>query len=70
MGRLLVRYRDTDAIRWGELEGSAPRQPNEAVSVLPLAFDCSFGPISSSVGEAMILVCDRSNDLRFNWRRL
>jgi hypothetical protein len=37
MGRLLVRYRDTAAIRWGELEGHAPRQPNEIVSVLPLA---------------------------------
>jgi 2-keto-4-pentenoate hydratase/2-oxohepta-3-ene-1,7-dioic acid hydratase in catechol pathway len=36
MGRLLVRYRNTDAIRWGELEGHAPRQPNEIVSVLPL----------------------------------
>jgi hypothetical protein len=37
MGRLLVRYQDTDAIRWGELEGHAPRQPSENVSVLPLA---------------------------------
>jgi 2-keto-4-pentenoate hydratase/2-oxohepta-3-ene-1,7-dioic acid hydratase in catechol pathway len=41
MGRLLVRYRDTDAIRWGELEGNAPRQPNEVISVLPLACHAS-----------------------------
>jgi len=41
MGTLLVRYRDTNAIRWGELEGNAPRQPNEVLSVLPLASHAS-----------------------------
>ena len=39
MARLLVRYRDAGAIRWGELEGTPPRQPNEVASVLPLASD-------------------------------
>ena len=39
MARLLVRYRDAGAIRWGELEGNPPRQPNEIASVLPLASD-------------------------------
>jgi 2-keto-4-pentenoate hydratase/2-oxohepta-3-ene-1,7-dioic acid hydratase in catechol pathway len=39
MARLLVRYRDAGAIRWGELEGNPPRQPKEVASVLPLASD-------------------------------
>ena len=39
MARLLVRYRDAGAIRWGELEGTPPRQPKEVTSVLPLASD-------------------------------
>jgi 2-keto-4-pentenoate hydratase/2-oxohepta-3-ene-1,7-dioic acid hydratase in catechol pathway len=39
MARLLVRYRDAGAIRWGELEENPPRQPKEVASVLPLVPD-------------------------------
>jgi len=41
MGTLLVRYRDTNAIRWGELERKCtPSNRNEVLSVLPLASSC------------------------------
>jgi len=37
MGRLIVRYRDGDRIRWGELTGEPPSHPEDVVSVAPLS---------------------------------
>ena len=53
MARLLVRYRDAGAIRWGQLEGNPPRQPNEVASVLPLASDAkTTSDIITSLDQA------------------
>ena len=37
MGRLIVRYRDGDRIRWGELTGEPPSRPEDVVTVTPLS---------------------------------
>ena len=37
MGRLIVRYKDGDQTRWGELTGEPPTHPEDVVSVAPLA---------------------------------
>ncbi len=39
MGRLIVRYRDGDQLRWGELEGEPPVQPDEIINIIPLAVE-------------------------------
>lgn len=39
MGRLIVRFRDHDRIRWGELIGAAPTGPDQEVVIRPFAFD-------------------------------
>jgi len=36
MGKLVVRYRDGDALRWGLLEGDAPTAPEDRLTVRPL----------------------------------
>ena len=35
MGRLIVRYRDGDQVRWGELAGEAPASADDIVTVTP-----------------------------------
>jgi len=37
MSRLIVRYADHGAPRWGELVGPAPQRPNDGVELVPLA---------------------------------
>src|SRR5438105_892440 len=37
MSRLIVRYREGSAARWGELAGAAPRSPQDAMTVKPLS---------------------------------
>ncbi len=41
MGRLIVRYRDGEQVRWGELDGEPPVQPDDIVNVLPLAIEAA-----------------------------
>ena len=39
MSRLIVRYREGSAVRWGDLDGFAPQSPDDAVTVKPLSID-------------------------------
>ncbi len=39
MSRLIVRYREGSALRWGDLDGAAPRSPDDALTVRPLSID-------------------------------
>jgi 2-keto-4-pentenoate hydratase/2-oxohepta-3-ene-1,7-dioic acid hydratase in catechol pathway len=41
MGKLVVRYRDADAVHWGLLEGEAPAGPDDSITVLPLLTDAT-----------------------------
>ena len=67
MGRLIVRYRDGDQTRWGELTGEAPSGPEDVVSVAPLgvAAETTAGLISAlddqvvAVGSKMELVANQ-----------
>ena len=40
MSRLIVRYADNGAVRWGELLGPAPQSADDAVRLVPLAVQC------------------------------
>ena len=42
MSRLIVRYREGNAVRWGDLDGAAPRSPDDAVTVRPLSIDADM----------------------------
>jgi len=55
MGRLIVRYRDGDQTRWGELSGEPPAHPEDVVSVSPLrvAAETTAGLISALDGPAV-----------------
>jgi 2-keto-4-pentenoate hydratase/2-oxohepta-3-ene-1,7-dioic acid hydratase in catechol pathway len=37
MSRLIVRYQDAAAVRWGELEGAAPLSADDVVTIRPLS---------------------------------
>src|SRR5438445_12317380 len=63
MSRLIVRYRDGRAVRWGDLAGAAPRWPEDAVTVRPLsigadttaAFLSQTGAISAVHGPSVLI---------------
>jgi 2-keto-4-pentenoate hydratase/2-oxohepta-3-ene-1,7-dioic acid hydratase in catechol pathway len=65
MGRLIVRYRDSNQIRWGELTGEPPSLPEDVVSVAPLsvAAETTAGLISALDDPAVVAVESERNIL-------